>query len=625
MINFLKKLIQEENLFLKYYDAQSISAKIGFFSAFIISVLTHMIAYSNLILEEHMPNFKQNWHALHAGRWFHGFINYFTFYYPSWFTGILQALFLSLLVFLIIKTFDIKNRLYALLIAGVMCAFPAIAETNLHYHDSASYFFAAFLSALAFYLTKRFKFGWLFGAPLITLILAIYQSKIGIVTITLFIWLIIYIIKINPKFLDLLKYSVRYILIISIGFAAYYLSFLVLSFVVSYLGLSTHLFIYRGIGDISLFSAFTNIFSNIPRAYSEVYYYFFSALHNDFRNFIIPNNFLLFFYAIIFILGFVSLFLIIASRKLNKLNLIIIFLLVLALPVAANFFALFEIAPNTAALTMTSYPFAFLLILPFLLWENFEIKIIPLKKIACLCLVFIIAYYASFSNYIYLRGKAMDMRLMHFINRLTTKIEPLLYLTENNEVLLIGNINANPLYPDTRLEFLEYSPRTQGNDLFIGTIDGWRREWFSEIIRHRLGLNIKEIENAAHKEELLQTAITRGVPVYPQEGSVTVIDGVVVGILSFFGRVDVEQISFNTFAITSSHTGKSSDLEFEYLYYIYYIYDGQRQRLEQVHVGIEDNIIFNIEEAGEYQFRVYVRSLNGSNIINNFSQTIIIK
>jgi len=247
-------------------------------------LLTHIHAYSNFILEPHLPGFTRAWRNDAAGRWFHHQINRLNFFYMNWFTGLMQVLFLSLTVFIVIKAFNIKNRLYALLIAGILVTFPAIAETNIFFHDAAPYFMAALLSIAGFYVTKLYKFGWIAGAVLIMLSLAIYQSKITLAMIASLIHLIIFILKENPKFINFIKYAVRYFLLILGGLVMYYVSLFVMNISAT----------YEGMGDLSLSSLSG---SDILRTYKEVYYYFFS---NSFR---IDNQILTIAYGFILLLG----------------------------------------------------------------------------------------------------------------------------------------------------------------------------------------------------------------------------------------------------------------------------------------------------------------------------------
>jgi len=574
---------ENENFFLKWYDNQTAAAKAGFYWAAVITFLTHVIAYSNLILEEHMPHFSRV--SAPAGRWFHSFANSFTFYYMNWVTGVLQVLFLSFTVFILIKAFDVQNKLHASLIAGVMVTFPVIAETNLFFHDAAPYTFAIFISTLGFYLTKTYKFGCIVGMFLIMLGLAIYQSKISVAMTASLVWLIIYIIKENPKLVDLIKYSSRYFVLIVGGLFTYFLSLRVLNLEIGRMG------------QLSL----TSLPGDIFRAYSEVHYYFFS------NRFVIDNRFLTFSYWFIAVLGLALLILILYRKKTTTpTNIAVCFFLVILMPPAGNFSRILDTG-SIDAITMVTYALTFFLLMPILLYENFEVNTYGLKKCLAVVLIFIIGYYISFSNIIYLHGQVLSERTMHLANRLTIRIEPLLKYS-NNQVFIVGSLYGNPLYPTTHV-LRAFTPRTMRLNRHFGvnnviTGSTITRNWLVNVIRYRMGVNIQHAGNNARRQYLLNRAINYGMPVYPQEGSVAIIDDTVVVILNFLG-----QITVNNFTATINHTGKATDLEFEYHWYLY------KNGTRQDRIGYYSTINFEATDPGTYQLRVFVR-LNESNIFN---------
>ena len=593
------KIINEDNTFLKWYDKQTMASKTGFYSAAIIALLTHIIMYSNLILERHLPGFSSIGGRFNDHRWFHFFANSLNFYYMNWVTGILQVIFLSFTVFLVIKSFNIKNRLYAVLIAGIFVTFPSIAESNQFFHDAAPYYFAAFLSILAYYLTNIFKLGWIPGIVLIVLSLAIYQSKISLAMMAILIHLILYTTKKNPNFISFLKYSARYLLLIFSGLIIYYLS-------VPFFGLGVGEHGQVGIRNISTLS---EILKNVICVYPEVILYFFSS------GLKIDNSLLKIAYVFLILIG-IFLFIIFVKKNNGKsiIQIGITSFLIFLLPFAANFSSMFSVS-GFGALAMTSYSFTFFLILPIIFLENYKINIFGLNKIMVLSLLFIIGYYISFSNFIYFRGQVLTMHSMQLANRIVGKIEPLLPYSDNNQVFITGNLIQNPIYPNTS-DFHEYTPRASLYDNFGGPND-FRNPFqslFGRIIQYRVGINLQH-PPLERQQFLLDRAISNGMPVYPLEGSVAIIDGTVVAILNFFGRLDIEEIN-NIFLISAKHTGKATDLEFKYDWYLYR--NGQRVK-QIITVNTHDKIQVEVSIPGIYQIKLFIGLQEGSNIIELLS------
>ena len=344
---------------------------------------------------------------------------------------------------------------------------------------------------------------------------------------------------------------------------------------------------------------FTGLISDILRAYREVYIYFFTGL------FRIDNPFMVFIYGFIFLMFLFSLILAIyKTRTVSVLNIVVIFTFVLLLPLAANFSRVFDTG-NFDVITRTSFSFIFFLILPLIFLGNFEIKTYGLKNLLAVVLVLLIGYNIALSNYIYFRAQVFTEHAMLYANRITTRIEPLLPYSTNNEVLFHGNLVENPIYPDMdELLFREYVPPLLFNRINLGGCSS-SYDFFLHVIRYRVGLNITSLGfDLERRNHLINEAISMGMPVYPQEGSVKLIDGVVVSMQGFFGRIDIDETTPNSFTATANHTGKASDLEFEYIWYLY----KNNQRVKQINPDNADlsQVSYDIYDPGIYSFKVSV-------------------
>jgi hypothetical protein len=109
-------------------------------------------------------------------------------------------------------------------------------------------------------------------------------------------------------------------------------------------------------------------------------------------------------------------------------------------------------------------------------------------------------------------------------------------------------------------------------------------------------------------------------PVYPLEGSIALIDGVVVAMFDFFGRIDVIEDPCGTFIANFSHTGKSTSLDFQYDWYLYK--DGLRMSKIVENTDIVSKFLY---EPGQYYFKVYLSLPNAHKFIYTNSQTFEVK
>ncbi len=106
-----------------------------------------------------------------------------------WWLGFLSLLFVSLALFFLIRTFDIREKLLIFLTSGILTvntSYIALAATYIHDLDCNS--LALLFSVLAVYLWRRTKYGAVYGTVPIALSLGIYQSFLS-VTITLVVML----------------------------------------------------------------------------------------------------------------------------------------------------------------------------------------------------------------------------------------------------------------------------------------------------------------------------------------------------------------------------------------------------------------------------------------------------
>ncbi|MBQ8782282.1 MAG: glucosyltransferase domain-containing protein [Clostridia bacterium] len=109
-----------------------------------------------------------------------------------WLIGVIALFWVALSVFLTVKMFNIENKLYVFLIAGLYSTnLAVISNTATYINDLDANMFALFLSVLAVFLWDKWKFGFALSIPCIVLTLGIYQSYIC-VTISLVIISIIF-------------------------------------------------------------------------------------------------------------------------------------------------------------------------------------------------------------------------------------------------------------------------------------------------------------------------------------------------------------------------------------------------------------------------------------------------
>ena len=90
--------------------------------------------------------------------------------------------FIALAAMLLVGIFQIKHKVYAVLIGAYMAVFPVVTSTFAYMFTAPYYFFGAMLMAYAVYLVRKNKYGMILASVLIAFGMGIYQANIGVAT-----------------------------------------------------------------------------------------------------------------------------------------------------------------------------------------------------------------------------------------------------------------------------------------------------------------------------------------------------------------------------------------------------------------------------------------------------------
>ena len=151
-------------------------------AAFLGTVLLGLLIHLPVMLSD-IPNhdglasmyFDQN--MITSGRWFLtvacGFSSYFT---VPWVIGLLGLLFLGLTAMALTELLEIEAAGSAVVLGGMLAAFPALASTFAYVFTLDGYMMALLLSVMAVLLTKKCRLGFLWGAFCLAFSMGIYQA-----------------------------------------------------------------------------------------------------------------------------------------------------------------------------------------------------------------------------------------------------------------------------------------------------------------------------------------------------------------------------------------------------------------------------------------------------------------
>lgn len=216
-----------EQLFNKIKQNIKPEWRFTFFSAVIIGLLTHLFVFTNrLPNHDSLHNIYNTQAKVKSGRFFLGPASGMSSYFElPWVIGLLSILFLALAAVSIVMLFRIQKKSSALLIAGIVTTFPSVAATFSYMFTADGYMLGIFFAILAVAITKRYIYGFIPGAILLSLSVGIYQAGLSITLAFIVIWLLREILFTKQTTKALLLYIVRFGAMVGIGMIVYLIVF----------------------------------------------------------------------------------------------------------------------------------------------------------------------------------------------------------------------------------------------------------------------------------------------------------------------------------------------------------------------------------------------------------------
>ena len=185
--------------------------KICFFTAIIVGLLSHLYKITGWLPNWDSLVFRydaQNMVAL--GRWFLPVAcSFSSFYDLPFLNGIIAIIFYSLGAVYICKILNVREKITAALIGGIMVSFPTVTSVMMYNYVADGYSIAFFLSVLAAYFATKEKPKYIVAAILTAFSTGIYQAYITVTIMLVLLKLIDEIIFDAKTFGATFKKSMR--------------------------------------------------------------------------------------------------------------------------------------------------------------------------------------------------------------------------------------------------------------------------------------------------------------------------------------------------------------------------------------------------------------------------------
>lgn len=496
-----------EQLYKKYIKV--------FIAIMAIGLFAHMLAITNKFLNhDELSCLFSKGASYSLGRWG---LEVISFILPNismpWYNGLITLILISISSCMIFELFEVKNRIFQVIIGGIMITFPSITATLTYMFTASSYAVAIFLSVLSVYIVskKNIKLD-IIGIICLVFSLSLYQAYISLATTLFIILLIKDAAKNEIKFKTILITAIRYFifLIISLG------TYLVLTKIINkYKDLTFSS--YQGADTMGKVTIHTILFG-IIRSYGAVYKIAFSNWNG-----LTYNKILKLIYIIIYLIDGITILLYINNiRKKSIINSIFTLVLFAMLPITMNM--LFILNAEVSMHQLMIYGNIIVLTLPMLLYDNIkEIKFSEyIKNISVIFLTVIIFQYITLANECYTKMYLAYENTYAFYSTLITKIQSHEDYKEGVRIALIGEYSGKQLnnYDGFFKDTIQVTGVKKPEDL----INAYSN---TNFIRNYIGVNFDFVSEGEIKE-LMKKEEYREMAEYPYTNSIKLIDNILV-------------------------------------------------------------------------------------------------
>lgn len=477
------------------------------------SIFGHDVEYSGIVLGRWGLEIIERFF-----RWFHGGENFSVTEY--W--AVLAFIATAFMSFYMIKLFKIEDNFTIIFISALQVAFPRMASLFGYAYDLFYYQIAFLCVTLSVYylfekdLKAKYGFKWIILSLLLTAFgIGIYQAVIPF-------WLTLIIIRLmidvkNEEFSDWKSFWKKSI---------FFLIYSVLSFILYYvilriflLAMHTEVNDYQGLGDAANTSVLTYI-SRLKYAYGMLF-----KLHYQNNRDVFPGGVRRIYYIALFLSFIFTLILWIrairAKKKRPAFQFLILFII---LPIAYNFIYIMS-SPSTDihALMLGSYEliFIYFILSAKYFFDEMKGNTKYLYYFANILAAIVVVLYIRYDNACYTKMIFLQSEATSWFSTLRTRVESTPGFDQEMQVCFLNDDDKSVWATNYYMErFKEISINPYNEDTLINDYN-WER-----YMRFWTGYYPQVFKG--DKDEMAKKAKEEGLTKYPADGSIKVIDGVVV-------------------------------------------------------------------------------------------------
>lgn len=574
---------------------------------FIACFFTHYYAFAHRTLNEDMLGYTTyTVRHIASGRWSEVMIKFVS---PG-VMFLVVCILLPVTAFQAVKLMRFSSQVLSVLSAIICVVFPSLAYMFGYTYAVPVYCFTLFEAVLAVYFTSKYKYGFLPGAILLGICGGGYQSSIAVGVSLCFSLLFINIISGKPLkqcFLKALRFLTMGVLGIIVYFAGMKLSLYITG---------QELLAYKGINEIGKIPI-----ASVPGLLFRTYKSFLSFFVG--KAFFYASGAAKLSYLIFAVLGLLCLIYTLAQfyKKREFVRIFLILMFVAAAPMAFNLFDF--VVPQARASAMNVYQFAFVFMWLLRWFDEYAGRAVRTQWVISIACILIIANFYYIDNVYYLKAEIITERSVNLWNRVLSRVEETDGYRKKMPFMIAS---SDSFYEDREKNNNEFSPvilpgYDQGYAGYIG-LGIWSNSNVKPlaISKNLFGLEFSGVDTNT-RSHILHSSGYLEMNIYPEDGSVKIIDGVMV--VNFDAPIAAE-ISYspeNKYLTLQCVTGERlAGEDFSYVWYIYH----NGSKIDTVYT--QDEVCnYDIDESGEYRALLFTKDPQEQYSVQRQSDTITVE
>lgn len=431
--------------------------------------------------------------------------------------GILSLVYISIAAYLITDIFNIKSIGGVILTAGILSTNSVVTLISGTYIYLIDVFMLSLMcSCIGAYYCIKFKNKNVLAVIFLVISLGLYQSYWQVAILILMLNLIQDILsKVESR--DILKKTIRYILILISSIVLYYILMKVFQIIYNVSGINS----YNSIPSLSTYLDITNDIKLIKGAYTGfIRYYIHPSIHKEWLVALLT--------IICFSVNGLVIFAGSIKNKLSFSNYIVLIIITLLLPLGGNIvYVITQGMEHGLMLYSFFIPYVFCIAI----FENNSIKFKNYTKflycsVSIITISILIFNGIIYSNQVYMKKHVEYNYTYATLNRIISKIEETdNYDPNTSQVVFIGSLEKSKI--STTKKYFNYTDVGLGGNFAVTYLDTYK-----SFINNIMGYPMNIVTDEQEIKRIQKNKKVKDLPAFPSKDYITIVDDKIIVKLS---------------------------------------------------------------------------------------------